>query len=242
MRRFYANREKVLSGKIMLSADETHHLFSVDRFKEGDTVLVFDGEGVEYESVISGKKNGCAVLEIKRQIKKEENRYTLRVAVCLPKKVKFENIIEKCTELNVDEIIPLISNRTIVRIDQSKMEGKLRRWQKKAVESSKQANRAKFPRIRTVCKFSEFISTMSDKSLVLIPTLYSNNNLREALGDIKLRRDIVVLIGPEGDFDLEEVKMAEDKGAVPVSLGETVLRVETAVIFAVSVINYELYG
>lgn len=242
MRRFYAHKEKILEGKIILSAEEAHHLFSVDRFREGDTVLVFNGEGSEYEAVISDKKNGCAVLEIKRQIKKEENRYALRVAVCLPKRGKFENIIEKCTELNVDEIIPLISNRTIVRIGQSKMEGKLRRWQKKAAESSKQANRAKFPRIKTACKLSEFISTLTGESLVLIPTLYSNSNLREALGNIKSYRDIVVLIGPEGDFDLEEVKMAEDKGAVPVSLGETVLRVETAVIFAVSVINYELYG
>lgn len=242
MRRFYAHREKILGGKIILSTDETYHLLFVDRFREGDAVLVFDGEGNEYESVIIGAENGCAVLEIKRRIEKDEKKYTLRVAVCLPKNAKFEDIIEKCTELNVDEIIPLISHRTIVKIDKLKMVAKQERWQKKVVESSKQANRAKFPQIRTVCKFSEFISTLTDKTLVLIPTLYSNSSLREAISDIKHYDDIVVLIGPEGDFDLEEVKMAEDKGAVPVSLGGTVLRVETAVIFAVSVINYELYS
>lgn len=242
MRRFYAHREKISAGKIILSTDETHHVFAVDRFRAGDAVLVFDGEGSEYEAVIIGKKNDCAVLEIKRQIEKDENKHTLRVAVCLPKNAKFEDIIEKCTELNVDEVIPLISRRTILKIDKSKITVKQERWQKKAIESSKQTNRVKFPQIRTVCKFSDFVSTVTDKTLVLIPTLYSDSSFRDAISDIKHRRDIVVLIGPEGDFDLEEVKMAESKGAIAVSLGRTVLRVETAVIFAISVINYELYS
>lgn len=241
MRRFYALKEKISSGQIVLSPEETRHLLCVDRFRQGDTVVVFDGDGAEYEAVMDKEEKGCAVLRIKNKIEKRESNYALKIAVCLPKKGKFENIIEKCTELNVAEIIPLVSRRTIVRIDKSKVQAKLRRWQKKAVESAKQANRAKFPRIKEITPFGDFVKALEkDKSFILIPTLYSNGGLKDVLKRIKKHEDIIILIGPEGGFELEEVKLAEEKGAVAVSLGRTVLRVETAVIFTASVINYEM--
>ncbi|MFH1857014.1 MAG: RsmE family RNA methyltransferase [Candidatus Omnitrophota bacterium] len=239
MRRFFAPKEKISSKEIILSPEETHHLFCVDRFKEGDTVLVFDGDETEYEAVITGERNKSAVLEIKNKVKKIGSPYNLRMAVCLPKKAKFENIIEKCTELNVSEIIPLMSKRTVVKIDKAKAGIKRTRWQKKALESAKQAGRVKFPEIKEARDFKDFIKTLNKESFILIPTLYSSKSFKEALKNIKDFKNIVILIGPEGGFELDEVKSAEEAGAVAVSLGNTVLRVETAVIFVAAVINYE---
>ncbi len=240
MRRFYASSERISSGKIKLSPQETHHLISVDRFKKGDEILVFDGNGNEYKSIIFSTEKAGAVLEIKKKIRRQKRSYAIRVAVCLPKKSKFETIIEKCTQLNVDEIIPLISERTIVKIDKTKTQAKLKRWQKKIIEAAKQSNRAKFPALRKVSRFNEFVENLIKNSFILIPTLYSAGNLKSALKNIQTYKDITILIGPEGGFSPAEVKLAEAKGAVAVSLGRTILRTETAVIFIVSVINYEM--
>lgn len=242
MRRFYADKDKILFGKITLSPEETHHLNKVDRFKKGDIVLVFDGEGVEYEAVITGEKNGRAVLEIEKERKTAEKTHRIIAGVCLPKKTKFESIIEKCTELNVDEIIPIISERTVVKINEDKMRDKLRRWQRKAVEAGKQSRRARLPKINELSGFSEVVKKISGNknSLILMPTLYSGRNLKDAIKNAAFYKEIAILIGPEGDFTMDEVKLAEENGAVLVSLGKTVLRVETAVIYTVSVLNYEL--
>jgi 16S rRNA (uracil1498-N3)-methyltransferase len=241
MRRFYAPREKISSKKIILSPEETHHLISVDRFKKGDMVLVFDGEGGEYEAIISNVEKAKTILDIKKKIKREEDDYILRVAVCLPKKGKFETIIEKCTELNADEIVPIISERTIVKIDDSKTQIKLGRWEKKAIEAAKQSNRARLPKIYKAQKFDEFIKKIAQKnSFILMPTVYSNHNFKNTLKNIKTHKDITILIGPEGGFSLQEVKLAESKGAILVNLGRAILRTETAVFFTLSVINYEL--
>lgn len=242
MRRFYADKDKIVSGKITLSPEETHHLNKVDRFKKGDMVLAFDGEGVEYEAVIAGEKSGCAVLEIKKEKKPAEKIHRIIAGICLPKKTKFEGIIEKCTELNVDEIIPIISKRTVVRINEGRLQDKLQRWQRKAVEAGKQSQRAKLPKINQPAEFSEVIEKISKNknNLILMPTLYSGNNFKDAVKNIAAYKEITILIGPEGDFTMDEVKLAEENGAVLVSLGKTILRVETAVIFTVSVLNYEL--
>jgi len=239
MRRFYASSRQITSGKIRLSPEETHHLLSVDRFKKGDEVSVVDGNGNEYESVVFDANNRAAVLEVKKKIKRKEKPYIVRIGVCLPKKSKFETVIDKCTQLDADEIVPLISERTIVKIN-SKGPAKAKRWQRKIIEAAKQSNRAKFPVLKQVCRFDQFIKTCSKDSFILMPTLYSAKKLKNALKNIRFYKDIIILIGPEGGFSPAEVKLAEERKAVTASLGKTILTTETAVIFALSVINYEM--
>jgi len=147
-------------------------------------------------------------------------------------------IIEKATELDVDEIIPMITNRTEVKLTDSRQAKKQLRYQTIAINAAKQSKRTIVPVIHPVTDFSSALDQLTKTTIAIIPSLVdSPENLLNAFEKIRSPEAVSILIGPEGDFTPEEYAQAQHKGCIPVTLGKTILKVETAAICSLSCAN-----
>ncbi len=242
MSRFYVSPEKVGKEDILIDGKEAHHILDVMRMQDGDKVVVFDGTGNEYIGFIKNTDRTARrlLVEIIRTEKPSSKRVPeITLAQALPKKGKMDYIIEKATELGASEVIPLVSDRTIVRPDDAGCRKKVERWKKLAVEAAKQCGRTDVPEIDAVTEFSEMIDRMDRYDLVLFACLTDKTiSLRKSLEGFKSGK-ILVFIGPEGDFTPEEMKMADVENCRFVSLGKRVLKSDTAGLALLSVLDYE---
>jgi 16S rRNA (uracil1498-N3)-methyltransferase len=230
-----------------LGKENLHYIRSVLRMKKGDRLTVMDGTGWECEAVIDHiSKEGASAAVIKACIFREKDiRITLMQS--LPKANKMDFIVEKATELGAEHIFSFQSTRSVPRLTPEKADLKLERWQTIAVEASRQCGRADIPDIQGILSFEEALSWPGHGALKLIfweeeAALDVKQILRDKGNDGM--RDISVIIGPEGGFTKEEIAKAGEKGFVSVSLGRQVLKVETAVLAVLSIIQYEkgLFG
>ena len=223
---------------------EIHHLRNVFRLKEKDQIRIFNARDEEFAATIVAIKKNSIEIRPDYLLPPNPPKSTAIVLACaLPKRAKFEFIIEKCTELGVDEIIPLKTRRTEVSVKEDRREQKAERFRKIAVNAAKQCGRRDLPVIHPVTLFTKVLEAFDSDHLALIPCLSgSRQNIFRFFRDRPPSpvKKIVVLIGPEGDFTPEEVRLAVDSGCVPVSLGPTVLKVDTAAVSAVAFLNFFL--
>lgn len=231
MFRFFSPARNISDERVTI-ADKNHicHIKDVLRLKAGDRVMVFDGMGNEYLCVIDKISDNIAlkIKERSRDLKKERIKVT--VACAIPKKSKMDDIIDHLTQLGVDRIIPMVTSRVIVKLDKQKEPGRLRRWEKIALNASEQSRRDSIAEVSPIRKMKEALEEPGDFDLKLIPTLSGERRpLKEVFTQLK-PKNILILIGPEGDFTAQEVNLAIKSGCVPVSLGDLVLRVDTAAI------------
>ncbi|PIP18804.1 MAG: 16S rRNA methyltransferase [Candidatus Omnitrophica bacterium CG23_combo_of_CG06-09_8_20_14_all_41_10] len=177
-----------------------------------------------------------------RRIPGELNvKLRLTIACAIPKKSKFDDIVDKLTQLGVYRIIPLKTERVVVKLDKRKEELRSKRWNRIALSASQQSQRNNIPVVEPVQKFKDVLVRSKDFDLKLIPTLAGQRkSLPEVILSLLPMAKILVLIGPEGDFSDGEIKLALENGFIPVTLGDLVLRVDTAAIAVVSFIR--LYG
>jgi len=218
---------------------QLHHLKDVLRVRLKEKIAVFDRSGNEYMAIVVEINSHNAKLEIKEKRPPNDLDIQITVGCAIPKKVKMDDIIDKLTQLGVACIIPLQTERVIVKLDQQKKIQRFQRWEKIAISAVKQSQRSKFVVIKPVTDFKELIANAQDFDLKLIPTLDTE---RETLKNIfnqaaRQFKKIILLIGPEGDFTPQEITLAKEAGFLPVSLGKQVLRVDTAAIAAVSFIK-----
>jgi 16S rRNA (uracil1498-N3)-methyltransferase len=226
-------------------------------------VVVFNGAGSEYETVLRRYAEGGTDLEIVEKRNMPVADISVTLCQAMPKAEKMEGIIRHATELGVTRIIPFYAARSVPRknsphIWQQKKRDpgrggidahKLERWRKIAVEACRQSGRADVPEITNVITFSDMISSLPTGGLRLIPweeeTAVSLRDVLRKKGfatmnDADLSSKMVTLaIGPEGGFSFEEIELARRAGFVSVSLGKRVLRVETASLAALAIIQYE---
>lgn len=240
MTRFYVPPDSIVKDIIHIRGREAHHAKDVMRLKVGDEIVVFDDTGYEYVSVIDRIDRGDIIAKIHNRVEKEINIFKLILAQALPKLNKMDLIVEKSTELGVERIIPVVTTRTVVQVDMAKTDSKIIRWNKLAVEASKQCGRTAVPKIDEIKSFKDSLSYIKDYELAIIPCLQEGAEKMKDILKGKLAKSAILFIGPEGDFTEEEIKMATSMGARPVSLGREILRSETAAIAALSVLNYEL--
>src|SRR3989338_5294947 len=236
MHRFYCPQAD-LSGKTVSITDlsELHHLRTVLRLKKNDLVQIFDGKGQEASGTLCSISPQKAEVRIQSVRAMSHLKPLLILACALPKKSKFELIIEKATELGVDEIIPLKTERTEIRLDGTRMANKTARFNTVAVNASKQSKRSPIPIIYPVLNFESALEKLTKRSTVIIPSLEEKETgLVSALRQLKSPDAVSFLIGPEGDFTPGEYALASDSGCIPVTLGKTVLKVETAALCALS--------
>jgi len=236
MRRFYIDKNAIKTGKIIISGKEAHHIKDVIRLKPGERFIGFDGEGKRYTLRITE-----IGVDAKAEIEKVSSRHVdiprIFLACALPKKSKMDYIVEKVTELGVTDIVPMITEHTIVKADKTSRKNKQRRWERIALEASKQCGRDALPKVYDITGFQDalkLVDKLNYSSKIMPYVCETSVHLKDILP--KSTNNIAVFIGPEGDFSKEEVEIAKGYDFRTVSLGELVLKVDTAAIFTVSAI------
>lgn len=225
-----------------LTDEDRRYLRSVLRLAEGEPLMVFNGAGREGEAVIDHVGGKDVRVKILDTWSVPPARLSIVLAQSLPKADKMETILQRATELGVYKIVPFISQRSVPKLDRKKATDKQSRWQKIALEATRQCRQAYIPEVTQVLSFSEMLKAAPQDAVRVIfweeeTDLDIKNFLhREAL---KPLTKCWMVIGPEGGFSTEEVQEAGDFGFTPVSLGRHVLRVETASPAAIAVIQYE---
>ncbi|HNX91694.1 MAG TPA: RsmE family RNA methyltransferase, partial [Candidatus Omnitrophota bacterium] len=224
---------------------EAHHIIDVMRMKVGDEVVVFDGTGKEYYgSIISmDAKNQVLTVDVKNVTAgQSEDDPIIHLVQAIPKKDKMDNIVEKATELGVSSIIPVVTDRTIVRPDKKDSVKKTERWRKLATVAAKQCGRATIPYIADIVTYREFLSSERGRYAMIVFACLADGTmpLKKVIQN-RVDGVVAVLVGPEGDFTPEEMNatVALGERVRLVSLGKRVLKSDTAGFFMISALNYE---
>jgi 16S rRNA (uracil1498-N3)-methyltransferase len=237
MNRFYVG--KVTGSAVVISdKEQLHHLRNVLRLKVNDEISLSDGLGNDYAGVIKSIEKKQADIEVTLVRAARENPVKLSVACAIPKNTRFDDVVDFLTQLGVERIIPMRTERVVVRLDSAAALEKHKRWLKIAQNAAQQSRRSRVPGIGNVIDYNDVISGSTCYDTKLIPHLSGERRLVKDVLAESHPKDILVLIGPEGDFTPEEIKLALDNGFQPVSLGDTVLRVATAAIAVASFIKF----
>lgn len=241
--RVYCESKDIFKDTIVVTdPKDLHHLIDVLRVKSGDSLDVFDGNK-EYSCKVTRVSSKALEAKINAaKAMKPNSGIEVTIACAIPKKQKMDYIIEKCSELGVFGIIPLVTERTIVRVEGKDMEHKLIRWRKIAKEAASQSARVSPAVIEKARTFKEALFLRKNFGLALIPNLKPRaKSINEVTRNFR-GKSVIAFIGPEGDFSSDEIKLAEKAGFISISLGNLVLKVDTAAI-AVSAffhfLNYE---
>lgn len=239
--RFFTEKENITEKAIYISGDDVKHISKVLRLRAGDEITVCDGDGTDYECRISEISADRVVADILGScVNSAESDICITLYQGLTKGDKMDYIIQKCVELGVTKIVPVLTKRAVSR--PSDGDKKVVRWQKIAAEAAKQCGRGRIPEIGKICTFEEAsaIACENKDSLNLMPyECESEKHLRDALKDFHGKK-VNVFIGPEGGFDDSEVGIARAKGMKTITLGPRIMRTETAPLAISAVIMYEL--
>ncbi|OHE81613.1 MAG: 16S rRNA methyltransferase [Verrucomicrobia bacterium RIFCSPLOWO2_12_FULL_64_8] len=233
---------------IRLTADESHHLVAVNRARPGDTVVAFDGRGSEWICELLEGDRREASLKVRFVQKARPLPCEITLGQALPKGPFMDAIVRKATELGAACIVPLESDRVVVQLDDDRSERKVEKWRLAATEAAKQCGNPFIPEILPVQKATAFMEASRGHELKLIASLQpAALPLKSVLAAFAAAhgrppRKVLWLVGPEGDFTPAELGVAKSFGFEPITLGPLVLRCETAAIYALSVISYELQG
>jgi 16S rRNA (uracil1498-N3)-methyltransferase len=239
--RFFVPISSFAGEVVRLSREQAHQVRQVLRLGPGDTVVVLDDQGTEYDVTLTavGPKEAVGRVMSKRDATGEP-AVQLTLFQSLLIREKFEWVLQKATEIGVVQIVPVLTARGLVRTKQIE-ENKLDRWHRIVTEAAEQSHRGRIPRIEPVVPFADVFSRFVgfDRFLVAAPS--ETVSLHEALRGMERPEPVIaLLIGPEGGFTEEEVALARDKGAISVGLGPRILRTETAAVVACALILYEL--
>lgn len=235
MQRYFV-KEKINNNFILYDTD-IHHIKKVMRCKIGDKI-----ETVYDSTVYTCQITNLEPLDLEIISSQKEDRelpLDITIAISLVNEQKFDLILQKLTELGVSTIIPLKTERSIIKIDNQKVSKKIERWQMICKEASEQSHRTKVPKVENIINLTDLIKV--DKQLKLICSLRDNT---KKLGEYFTNdtKELLFVIGPEGGFSPKEEELLLNNNYKPVSLGKRVMRVETAAIYVASIISYICEG
>ncbi len=220
----------------------------MNRAKPGDTVVAFDGRGSEWICELTEADKRTSRLKVRFSQKARPLPWRITLGQALPLGGAMDSIVRKATEIGVSAIIPLDSERTQVHLDADRSDRKIEKWQTAALEAAKQCGNPWLPWIGPVTPAAAFMETAKGYDLKLIASLHPGARpLRTVLAHFRETQkcspsNVLWLVGPEGDFTPAEMTRASAAGFEPISLGPLVLRCETAAVYAISVLSYELAG
>ena len=244
MHRFLIEPAAIHQNRVELQGNEARHLIKVLRLGPGDQVVVFDGAGREYAAEIISTDHSQVLLQITgEQIVSTEAAIEITLVQGLPKGDKLELIIQKATELGAVRIIPVSTERSVVKLDERRAMERRERWQRVALEASKQCRRQVVPKVSFVDSFSKVIQELPPGALAILPWEEEQaRGIKEVLSSLiaPVERPIYVFIGPEGGFTPAEAATARVAGVIPVTLGPRILRTETAGPAVLAIIMYVL--
>ena len=238
MRRFFAD---ITGNEVLISGDEAHHIIDVLRLKPGEKIAVCDGCGNDCVceiSEISGKTVSAKILEKFASTAEAGVKVTLYQG--LPKSDKMELIIQKAVELGVCEIVPVETKRCVSKIEPKKADAKTDRWNKISMSAAKQSGRGIIPEIKKPVSFAEAVEMMKSHDFSFAAyEEETENTIKSELQKNKGVKTIGFFIGPEGGIAPEEIEKIKEAGFPTVTLGERILRTETAPLAVLSMIMYE---
>ena len=236
MARFFLSADSWTQGST-LDEEQSRHCSQVLRKQAGDHITVFDGLGRLAEARITGVKKNAVLLEIGDMQYAEKSTPEIILAQSIPKGKTMDWIVEKAVELGVSRIIPLITRYTVVKYDANEASRKAEKWQKVAMEACKQCGQNWMPIVENPIDWNYYINRSIDGLKIIASLAEGATSLRELLEKNPTTQQVTILIGPEGDFTSEETTAAISKGFQPVTLGDIVLRTETATMFCLSAIR-----
>jgi len=246
-RRFYAPPESFTPDlkSLTLQAEEARHLRDVLRLKSGDRVHVFDGTGKEFDCSIEESRKDTARLKVLAEVApaRPESSLQLTLAVALLKSDKFDLVVQKATELGVARVVPVTTKLADIRLrDDSDANKRVTRWQRIALEASKQSGRALVPEVTHPISFAELVQAtdVSGHRKVMFAER-EGQSLSEMKNILDTNHELTALVGSEGGWTDEEISVARENDWDVVTLGGRTLRAETAAI-AVAVLLQHLYG
>lgn len=244
MYKFFVNEEQISDNVIEIINDDVNHIKNVLRLNIGEKIEICNISNAENFLCKITKLDSefvrCSILE-KVESNSEPNVY-LHIFQGLPKADKMETIIEKCTEIGVSEITPVIMKRCVVKLDDKTSYKKTVRWQKIAEVAAKQSKRDKIPQVNSPISIKNIYEKIEKYDIVLVAyENEENTSIKGLLKELKPKEklNVAAIIGPEGGIEEKEIKELKDIGAKVVTLGKRILRTETAPIVIASVIMYE---
>lgn len=245
MQNFFVTPSQVEGDRIVIGGSDVNHMKNVLRMRCGERFMVSDGNNRRYLCEVTGYEAGEAILQILEE-QETDTELPCRISLFqgLPKQEKMELIVQKCVELGVCEIIPTATRRCVVKLDEKKAEKKTARWQQIAESAAKQAGRGMIPRVWEPLGYCDALKRAKELDVLLIPYELAEGmaETKRVIEAIEPGQSVGILIGPEGGFEKEEVRLALEAGAREITLGKRILRTETAGLAILSVLMFHLEG
>ena len=243
--RIFFPRKLEVGDRCALTGEEKKYVTAVLRLRRDAHMLLFDGAGCEYEAIILGQDHGSVQLEVVARTTIRGNTLQLTLAQSLPKAKKMDFIIEKACELGATRIIPFSSLRSVPHITSDKTAAKQLRWQKIAREAARKCHSGGIPEVTDILTWEEMLQSAEVKAeKIIFWEEETRRTLKQVLrtGTPEANRSFFLVVGPEGGFAREEIELAESHGFTSVSLGRQILKVETAALAILAMIQYERGG
>jgi 16S rRNA (uracil1498-N3)-methyltransferase len=240
MTRFFIPTGQFQEQTVTLTGADAHHLCKVLRARTGDEIIVLNGKGREFQARITVIAADMVTAEITGIIERNtEPKLRIMLVQSLPKLDKFEFILEKNTELGVAVFQPLITERSLIKLDGKSLPAKMERWRKIIQSAAEQSGRQILPELKAPLGWAAF-RRQFPSGLILLPWEGEQTQSLKAVLERQAPglEQTTIIIGPEGGFSLYEVEQAQAAGAVPVTLGPRILRTETAGLVAASAVLY----
>lgn len=235
MPKFFTKPDCIDGNELKIIGEDVSHISKVLRMSAGDNIIVCDGEGIDYDAVITSISKTEVVAEITgKYVCDAEPTVDVTLYQALPKQGKMEYIIQKTTELGINKIVPVYTKRCVV-----KPSDKTERWSKVAESAAKQCGRGIIPEVMSTISFTDAIEQMKEYDLALMPYECEEKNGLKKILQSSSYKTVSIFIGPEGGFDLKEVEAAIGAGVKTVTLGKRILRTETAASAVLPIIMYE---
>ncbi len=244
MYRFYVDQSQIGEQFITIKGTDVNHIKNVLRMRIGEKLVICNGQGKDFYCIIDRESKDEITVSIE-EICDTDTELDGKIYLFqgLPKKDKMELIIQKAVELGVYEIIPVMTQRTVVKLEDKKKEAKkLERWQLIATSAAKQSNRGIIPMVSDTMNFKEALNYAKNMDVKIIPYEEADgiNKTKEIIQSMKSNQSVAVFIGPEGGFEEKEIGQALEAGILPITLGRRILRTETAGLAILSMIMLQM--
>ncbi len=240
---FYASPEKIGKEVLRIEGEEAKHILLVLRHGSGDVIDVVDGCGTKYKVRIEEVSRDFLEGKILSRIRNEnEPDFHLTLAQAICRKERMDFLIEKATEIGVSTIIPILTERGLIKVSGiSREKKKIDRWRRLAIASMKQSLRTVLPEIQDIIKFEQLLPKVKSFDLCLIANLDKDSKSIKECKQLKTKvKNILLIVGPEAGFTEEELSKANAQGAISISLGSRRLRAETAGVVFLSLVVQQL--
>lgn len=241
MYQFFVAPDQIQGSEVVITGSDVNHIRNVLRMKIGEKVRISDNEGEDFYCAIERIESEEVMLVVLERAEDTEPSLKITLFQGLPKGDKMEQVIQKSVELGVTEIIPVAMKNCVVKLDEKRAQAKQARWQAIAQSAAKQSKRSIIPTVGEVMRFADAVTYAGKLDVRILP--YENQrglaHTREVFGRIQKGASVGIFIGPEGGYDSSEIALAKDDMEM-VSLGNRILRTETAGLCALSMLLYEV--